>query len=94
MQLQNYTNELNRILSDISDPQLMAEFLEDLLTPAEYHDIVTRLQIVKQLDAGVPQRDIAQDLGVSISKVTRGSRELLDAEGGFRKILDTFYTRD
>lgn len=69
----------------------MDAFLSDLFTPGEYNDVVARLQIVKQLNRAVPQRDIARGLGVSISKVTRGSRELLDKKGGFRKILDKFY---
>lgn len=79
------------MLSKIKDPDLMDAFLSDLFTPGEYNDVVARLQIVKQLNRAVPQRDIARGLGVSISKVTRGSRELLDKKGGFRKILDKFY---
>ncbi|PLX26102.1 transcriptional regulator [Candidatus Parcubacteria bacterium] len=88
-----YTKELTNIFAQIGDRDLLDEFLKDLLTPSEYKDIVTRLQIVKMLDAGVSQRDIAAKLGVSISKVTRGSRELLDDKGGFRKILDTYYKK-
>lgn len=66
----------------------MAEFLEDLLTPVELEEIIQRWQVIKMLDKGVPQRKIAKELGVSISTVTRGSRELRDRNGGFRKILD------
>lgn len=89
---QNYKKDLLEVLVGIADLELMDAFLHDLLTPGEYSDIITRLQIVRQLDAKVPQREIAQNLGVSISKVTRGSRELLNAHGGFRKILDQHQT--
>ncbi|MBT3538518.1 winged helix-turn-helix transcriptional regulator [Candidatus Parcubacteria bacterium] len=88
-----YTKELTNVFAQIGDRELLDEFLKDLLTPSEYRDIVTRLQIVKMLDEGISQRDIAKRLGVSISKVTRGSRELLDKKGGFRKILDKFYKK-
>lgn len=66
----------------------MDEFLSDLLTPAEYEDIVKRWQIVKQLSNGIPQRQIAKNLRLSIAKVTRGSRVLLDKNGGFNRILN------
>lgn len=65
----------------------MDGFMEDILTPAEFEDIVTRWQIIKQLSRGVPQRKIAISLGVSIAKITRGSRELLDKNGGFWRVL-------
>ncbi|KKW09287.1 MAG: hypothetical protein UY44_C0004G0002 [Candidatus Kaiserbacteria bacterium GW2011_GWA2_49_19] len=65
----------------------MGEFMEDILTPSEFEEIVTRWQIVKQLSKGIPQRGIAKKLVVSIAKITRGSRELRDKNGGFWKVL-------
>ena len=79
--------ELLKILSGIKDVKLMEDFLVDLLTPAEVKDIVLRWQIVKLLSQGITQREVAKKLGVSISKVERGARELLDKKGGFGKIL-------
>lgn len=67
---------------------LLHELLIDLLTPAEYKDLAVRWQIVKQLKAGIPQREIAKKLHVSISTVTRGSREMMDKKGGFAKLLN------
>lgn len=65
----------------------MDGFIEDILTPAEFEKIVTRWQIIKQLSKGVPQREIAKNLRVSIAKITRGSRELRDKKGGFWTVL-------
>lgn len=48
--------------------------LNDLLTPSEFSEVSKRLQIFKLLDAGIPQRQIAEQLGVGIATVTRGSR--------------------
>jgi len=73
------------------DKRLLEAFLIDLLTPQEYNDIIARWQIVKALARHVTQRDIAQNLKVSIAKITRGSRELLDENGGFKQVLREFY---
>lgn len=85
-----YKKELINIFAQVGDQQLLDDFLKDLLTPAEYGDIVVRLQIVKMLKIGIPQREIAKRLGVSISKVERGARTLLDSKGGFKKIFDSY----
>jgi TrpR family trp operon transcriptional repressor len=66
---------------------LLKAFLKDLLTPAEYRDTALRWRIIKLLSQGVAQREIAESLGVSLSKITRGSRELLDRNGGFAQVL-------
>jgi TrpR family trp operon transcriptional repressor len=48
-----------------------------LLTHAEKEDIKDRMQILKGLlDDTLPQRELAEALGVSISKITRGSNAL------------------
>ncbi|MBI4653087.1 helix-turn-helix domain-containing protein [Candidatus Kuenenbacteria bacterium] len=82
-----YRQELINLFANIKNPQLMGEFLEDILTPKEFEEIVTRWQIIKQLSKGVPQREIAKNLGTSIATITRGSRELRDKKGGFWKVL-------
>ncbi len=92
MKKQN-TKELARILANIKDKEEMASFLDDLLTPAEKQEIPKRLQVVKMLLQGVPQRQISEKLGVGIATVTRGSKELKNKTGGFRKILQKFYDK-
>lgn len=83
-----YKQELISILVNIKDSKLMTQFIEDILTPVEFEKIITRWQIIKQLAKGVPQREIAKRLRISIAKITRGSRELRDKNGGFNKILN------
>ncbi|MDR2143572.1 MAG: trp operon repressor, partial [Treponema sp.] len=39
-------------------------------------------------NAGMPQREIAKSLEVSLCKITRGSRELKKSGSAFRRILD------
>ena len=69
-----YFNELIEHLSAQPDAEALARSLESLLTPRELAEISKRLQIFKLLDQGVPQREIAERLGVGIATVTRGSR--------------------
>lgn len=72
----NQLNELIELLLDIKDREVMENFLLGILTPKELKEIPTRLQIVKRLKKGVAQHKIAEQLGVGIATVTRGSREI------------------
>ncbi|MBU3978880.1 trp operon repressor [Patescibacteria group bacterium] len=54
----------------------MVDFLYGILTPSEIAEIPKRLQIIKLLKAGVPQKEIASRLRVGIATVTRGSKEV------------------
>ena len=54
----------------------MESALRDLLTSSELIDVANRLQIFELLKEGVPQRQIADKLGVGIATVTRGSNAL------------------
>lgn len=59
----------------------------DIFTPQEIDSLVERWKIVEELHKGTPQRSIAQKLGVSISKITRGSRAFHHGAGGFGYFL-------
>lgn len=85
---EKYTKELAEVIVSIRDKGLAQSFLRNILTPAELEEISKRLQIVKLLLKGVPQRDVARRLRVSMGTVSRGSRELKYGENGFRKILE------
>lgn len=73
---QLYQRELIDYLLAAKDPHSLQQVLESLLTPSEMSEISKRLQIFKRLEAGIPQRQIAEELGVGIATVTRGSRAL------------------
>lgn len=85
----NYSTELVNILSKLStDTKKLNNFLLDILTPVEYKEIAMRWQIVKQLEQGTSQRNIASDLEVGIATVSRGSRQMSEGSGGFKKALE------
>lgn len=60
----------------IKDQEHLEKSLEDILTPAEIVTIAERIEILRQLKAGISQREVAEKLGVSITTVTRGNRIL------------------
>lgn len=68
--------ELVGYLLAVKQPDEMEKVLRSLLTPTEFTEVTKRLQIFKMLEQGVPQRQIADTLGVGIATVTRGSRAL------------------
>ena len=54
----------------------LSKLLDELLTPTELRDLCLRLCLLRQLADGTPQRKIAETLGISLCKITRGSRIL------------------
>lgn len=79
--------ELCRVLAETNDRELLEAFFSCLLTPAETADIAARWALVKTLREGLPQREIARLLGLSLCKITRGSRELKKPGSAFQRIL-------
>lgn len=82
-----HIRDLYRLFASVDSQKEAEMLLVDLLTPQELESLAERWQLIRSLDAGMPQRDIARDLGVSISKITRGSRMLQYGSGGFRHFL-------
>jgi TrpR family transcriptional regulator, trp operon repressor len=66
------------------DRKSLITFLKAILTPKELQEIPKRLEIVRLLKKNIPQRQIADQLGVGVATVTRGSREL--HKGSFKDI--------
>ncbi len=71
-----YKQDLIEHLLAAKNYDSLDQALSDLLTPTEMSEISKRLQILRLLEAGLPQREIAEILGVGIATVTRGSRAL------------------
>ena len=77
-----------RVFAGIHDPRTMRRFMEEILTPAEMRDLVLRWRLLQRLHGGEPQRRIAGELGVSLCKITRGSRILKRPESVTAGILN------
>jgi TrpR family transcriptional regulator, trp operon repressor len=79
--------ELYNLFSAIETRSEAKSILEDILTPQELESLAERWQEIQMLAAGMTQRDVAKKLGISITKVTRGSRMLQYGSGGFLHFL-------
>ena len=64
------------VLAAIDSPAEMRLFLKELLTPGEVRDITLRWKLLELLADGVSQRKIAEELKISLCKITRGSKIL------------------
>lgn len=72
-------------LTDVDELQLL---LEDLLTPAELDDLNLRWKLVKDLHQGVTQRKISDKYGISLCKITRGSKILKNPDSMVLRLLN------
>ncbi|MEP0072400.1 MAG: Trp family transcriptional regulator [Marinomonas sp.] len=71
---------LIQFITAATDDAVLEKRLKALLTPNELNELKHRLEIFSLLEQGVPQRDIAKQLGVGIATVTRGSRALKELQ--------------
>jgi len=79
--------ELASALAKTKDALLIKSFLRRLLTPAETADIAARWALVKALEQKIPQREIAKTLGLSLCKITRGSKEMKNPDQAFQRMI-------
>jgi len=80
-------HDIAEILAGIDTPEDMKAFLRAILTPRERERLILRWRLVCLLEAGMPQRVIAETLGVSLCKITRGSHELKHGPSLFSNIV-------
>ncbi len=80
-------DEIAGHLAAMTDAETVREYLEQILTESEVRDLALRWESVKMLALGHSQRKISRELGISLCKITRGSRELKKEHSVFSKIL-------
>jgi len=87
--MKTYSKALKRVAEVLASTESknLERVLEDLITPAEIHDIDERIKIFKALLKGDSQRKVAEKLKVSVTKVTRGAHVLRYGTGGAAEIL-------
>ncbi len=82
-------SEFLDIITKSTDKEFIADFFGCIFTPGERKDFAERWLLVKELDAGVTQRDIAKKYNMSLCKITRGSKELQKENSAFKIALDS-----
>lgn len=82
--------ELSVALSKLDDKELIEEFLRCILTESEVNGVTSRWTLVRRIKDGHTQRAIASDLGLSLCKITRGSKELKKENSAFKKVIEIY----
>jgi len=82
-----YQDDLIDVFAKISDPEEMRSFLEEILTLKEIQDLSLRWKLLQELDKGTTQRSIASRYGISLCKITRGSKILKKDQSVTKKYL-------
>ncbi|MDD9304335.1 MAG: transcriptional regulator [Desulfobacter sp.] len=81
--------ELLEVVLAIKDVDELMAFFKDIFTPAELDDISLRWKLLKDLHQGVTQRKIAEKYGISLCKITRGSKVLKNKDSVVLKVLNS-----
>lgn len=89
LELEAALKEMYSLLAKENSEDFIAEFFDCLFTKAELKDFAKRWLLVREIDKGTPQREIAKKFHISLCKITRGSRELKKQDSAFRKMLDS-----
>lgn len=79
--------EIAAALAQMQSADEIRRFIGEIWTESECRDIALRWLLMKLLAEGVPQRTIARELGVSLCKITRGSKYMKDDTSVFRRVV-------
>lgn len=83
-------SELSKSLAATNSAEEIHDFLHSLLTDAEFKAVSDRWALVRLIESGMSQRKIAEELGLSLCKITRGSKELKKEDSSFRRMVDRY----
>ncbi len=89
--MDNDLEDLIKIFAKTTDEKQMRKLFEEVFTPSEQKDFALRWDLMKDLYRGIPQREIAANHGISLCKITRGSKILKQKDSYCRRILSDRY---
>ena len=81
------TNRLLEALCSLESVDEARALLSDLCTPREVEDLSQRLEVATMLAAGASYLDVSHATGASSTTVSRVSKALNGAHGGYRDML-------
>lgn len=84
-------NKLTELFASVDDDQQMEKLLKLLLTQSEQQFLIDRFNIIRALlEDKLTQREIAEEMKVSIAKITAGSNELKRTPQETKQLLIDF----
>ena len=84
---------VDMLASETSGSQITA-LLDELFTESEVKDLCMRWELMKCLLQGKSQRVIADELGLSLCKITRGSKILKNDRSAVKKYLQNILNNE
>ncbi|MDD4101061.1 MAG: Trp family transcriptional regulator [Kiritimatiellae bacterium] len=75
------------VFASITTQEDMRKFMNELLTAGEMRDLTLRWLLLERLVKGETQRKIAEDLQISLCKITRGSKILKQKDSVTARVL-------
>lgn len=81
--------DLLKAILSLETQKDLNDFFKELFTPAELEGVSLRWKLLKDLYKGDTQRKIASRYGISLCKITRGSKLLKNQDSLILKILQT-----
>ena len=79
--------DLLNILASVEDADEMEALFTELFTASELSDLSLRWKLLKDLYSGMTQRKIAEKYGISLCKITRGSKILKQKDSAVLSVL-------
>ena len=83
----NKLNDLWKAVLKLEKPSECSKFFRDLCTKEELRAMSERWQAAKMIADGEPYREIAKDIKISVTTVTRVAHWLNHGKGGYKLIL-------
>jgi len=80
-------NGLATLFTNIRNIEQMSGFLEDILTPQEIIEIGERIELCRQLLQDKTQKEVAEQLGISVTTVNRWARILKFGTGTMKEVI-------
>ncbi len=90
MENKNENKAIYRIakaIKQLKQEEDIAKLITELLTDNELRDLENRWLLMEALNNGSKQRDIAKEFGISLCKITRGSKLLKDETSVVGKLI-------
>lgn len=80
--------DLLQTIISIKNLDDLESFFDEILTQGELADLSLRWKLLQDLHSGMTQRKIAEKYGISLCKITRGSKILKKENSVVHKMLD------
>ena len=82
--------QISQVFAAVDDPAIIGEFFSCLFTPSEIREFSLRWALVNEMVKGKTQREISRRFGMSLCKITRGSKELKRENSPFKRMIDIY----